>query len=285
MISSMTTVTPFTDEAYGLLEYGSKVILLFNGDNETIIVNAVAALRKKGVSVTKIILTCKTLGDFIANGIAHSGHSLDVRLEENPKIEDIIRYADTLAKSIRRFVLRLHTASDATIIRIFCSLHIPVLVDVRDESINRELLKDLTIEALLGPAPRASLDPVTALATSFKEPAVCLAAIYYEDPEHHLWSDGTSRLFLTESDMRRERPLAIRDREHWYQSEEYIRATNREYDLLERKTPCAFCDGFFLCKGYLSQFDTELYCKTFMNDFLDTLELKLCRQDNRAPCS
>lgn len=285
MIEQLIFVTPFSDIMYRRLESGATVILLFNGDDEKKMINAVAALRQKGISVKRIVLICKTLGNFIANGIAHSNHTLDIRLEKNPDVREILNNSDLMARSNRRFVLKLHTRDDATIIRVLCSLQIPVLIDIRDEFVNWEILKDLTTDALLGSAPRASMDPITALASSFRQESFRLADVYYENPVRYLWSDGTENLFLSEADMHNKRPLIFHDTDRWSHSKTYIQGINREYDILEHKELCAFCDGFFLCKGYLSQFNKQLHCKMYMNDFLDNLELKLCKQENQAPCS
>jgi hypothetical protein len=217
-----------------------------------------------GYSINTIVLQTECLSDYIRlqalsemieNSLAGRSCGFILKASRVGTLSDLIHGSERLAHPNLRTVIPLRSAEDALSAQVLSSLGVRLIVDLKQEDLNWELLNDLLFQHLLAFSPRAAMDPFTMLSKICLTPnaTFSLASIYFDDFREYLQVDGAGRAYLSRDEMRRGRFVAssaseLKDIERTAAFQTTQAFPDR---LVSGKTPCAFCEGFALCRGYL----------------------------------
>lgn len=182
---------------------------------------------------------------------------------------------------LRRLGLRVYlpatTEDNVLAARILASLSVPTAVVLKGSGVLWEPLAGLTAYALLGSAPRETIEPFHYIASSYRaDRPVDYSAVYFDDPRVFRHIDEDGRIALTTGDARRKRFVAdsidmLSDLE---QSQRFIeRAEAWQSGFTRRPDVCASCEAWRVCLGkFAADALRDSGCRKYFVGMIDVVE-------------
>lgn len=277
MVNKRIIVLPCNTELFNLLKENDELIL--DGTRWKDFKKGIPILKRKGIFINTIIFECETFKEVLDHETKNLECKKDIYIRKIPSKSEYFSYIETLSKNHLRYVLPLHNEYDILNIKLLNSLKVRILIDLRDSSLNWELLEELIIDNLLSIGPRAPLDPFTMLVNSYKTKKYDLSSIYYENISDYIWIDNNGKVAFTKKDLENKKYIDTNSLNNIDYSIEYKKRLDKKYQIMLKQSICAFCEGFCLCNGYLLEEGKKLKCRQFFKNFFDILELKIIKQE------
>ena len=250
---------------------GDGVILEVQIEKASLRKQFMRLLPRRSIGVQGIRIHCKDLEDFLAAEERSFGHEMDVSFNTCLDIAEILAHSAELENDMYRFVLPLQDAHDSLVIKLLGSLGIGILLDLRDPLFNWREAGELIADNILNLAPRGLLEPIASLLHGLEKKDYFLGEIYHEDPRRYAWVDEQGRMALGEKDRGAGNWISARLGDGIREEDLGDQTIFHPHDLLRRRHRCAFCEGFFLCRGYLDAYGQEPFCQGFFNALFDAV--------------
>jgi hypothetical protein len=274
-----TVIVPLDPVLAERLPKGERVILEIREEEETVRKPLVHLLRRKNVDIRKIIIHCRDVESFLHMEIRSFSNDFDISMKVNPEIGEIMETARYLQDDRYRFVLPLLGPRDALVIKLLSSLGVRILLDLRDPRFAWGETGELIADSLLNSAPRGPLVPLTTMLRSLREKDFFLGVVYYEDPRFYAWMDEKGNIALSDKDRREGRWVSAPLVGGPSEAELAHQTVFHPYDHLRSRSSCAFCEGFFLCRGYLAAYGQEPSCRAFFRAFFDAAQVRCEKEE------
>jgi hypothetical protein len=266
-----TYVLPPDPSLLGRIPRGSGIVLEISEDQASLVNRVEAHAKALHLQVRRIIVSSASLESFFHSAGETLEQELDVSVQESPSMDAILSYAKLMKTPRRRFSLPLRNSEDSLRLMTLSSLGVSLLIDLRAPELDWREAIELVADSLLNRASRGSLAPADHLMRALAAGGGFLGAAYHEDPRCDRWCDAEGRMALSRKDRSEGRWIGgtLGDEP----GDDAADAAHGR-GLLLGKHACSYCEGFFLCRGYLLERGGGSACHDLLLTFLDSVRLR-----------